>query len=115
MGWFSNGQCLSDARLDGKTAIITGASSGIGKVTALDFAKRGARVIMACRDLEKAAKAAQEIEEALKNSQNVGVLIIKKLDLSSFESVRKFSKEIIDTEPYVHLLINNGGIYLNYL
>ena len=42
----------------GKTAIITGSNSGIGKETALDFAKRGARVILACRDEKKASEAA---------------------------------------------------------
>lgn len=47
--------CTSKNKLMGKTVIITGASSGIGKATAIDLAGRGARVILACRDVKKAA------------------------------------------------------------
>lgn len=50
------GVCTSTNKLAGKTVIITGANAGIGKETTLDLAGRGARVIMACRDLKKAEK-----------------------------------------------------------
>ena len=70
--YLSGGVCRSKARLDGKTVIITRANTGIGKETALDLAKRGARVILACRDLDKANTAANEIREA---SGNSGILV----------------------------------------
>ena len=73
--------------MTGKTVVITGANSGIGKATALELAKRGARVIMACRDKCKAEKAVQEI----RRQTSCGQLIVRKLDLASLQSVRHFA------------------------
>lgn len=53
--------CVSTKRLDGKVAIVTGANSGIGFETAANLARRGATVIMACRNSERASNARQEI------------------------------------------------------
>ena len=55
--YISLGVCKSKTKLNGKTVIVTGANTGIGKETALDLAKRNARVILACRDLKKATEA----------------------------------------------------------
>ncbi|XP_010884226.2 retinol dehydrogenase 12-like isoform X1 [Esox lucius] len=96
----------SDVRLDDKTVVITGANTGIGKETALDLAKRGARVIMACRDMEKAEGALKEVIDGSGN-QNV---VIKKLDLSDTKSVREFAETINKEEPRLNILINNAGV-----
>uniref|UniRef100_A0A8C7GCS2 Retinol dehydrogenase 12-like n=1 Tax=Oncorhynchus kisutch TaxID=8019 RepID=A0A8C7GCS2_ONCKI len=86
----------STDRLDGKTVLITGANTGIGKETALDLAKRGARIIMACRDMEKAEGALKEVIEG-SGSQNV---VIKKLDLSDTKSICEFAETINKVTPH---------------
>ncbi|XP_043933846.1 retinol dehydrogenase 13-like isoform X2 [Protopterus annectens] len=106
--WFAGGVCKNKARLDGKTVIVTGANVGIGRETAKDLAKRGARVILACRNLEQAAKAADEIR---KESGN-GNVTTKHLDLSSLASVRRFAKDVQESESALHILINNAGIMM---
>ncbi|KAK9501503.1 hypothetical protein O3M35_012215 [Rhynocoris fuscipes] len=100
------GICKSDKKMNGKTVIITGANSGIGFETALDIAKRGARVIMACRDLERAQKARDEIVRKAKN-ENV---VVRQIDLSSLKSVREFAQEINISEPRLDVLIHNAGV-----
>merc|ERR1712080_450330 len=61
--YFAGGVCKSQAKLHGKTVIITGSNTGIGKETAKDLAQRGAKVILACRNMERANKAAEEIRK----------------------------------------------------
>ncbi|KAI4871240.1 hypothetical protein NFI96_019763 [Prochilodus magdalenae] len=96
----------SDVKLHGKTVLITGANTGIGKETAIDLAKRGARIIMACRDMEKAEAALKEVIEASGN-QNV---VTRKLDLSDSKSIREFAQTINSEEKEVNILINNAGV-----
>ncbi|XP_055737619.1 retinol dehydrogenase 12-like isoform X1 [Salvelinus fontinalis] len=98
----------SAARLDDKTVLITGANTGIGKETALDLAKRGARIIMACRDMEKAEGALKEVIQG-SGSQNV---VIKKLDLSNTKSIREFAETINKEETKLNILINNAGVMM---
>ena len=61
-----------------------------GKETAKNLVQRGAKVILACRNSERANKAAEDI----RNSTNQGTICVMKLDLASFESVRQFAKEV---------------------
>ena len=79
---------------------------GIGKETALDLAKRGASVILACRDLSKAIEAADFIRKQTGN----GNVFVEILDLASLESVRQFSKKINKQEERIDILAINAGI-----
>ncbi|XP_013393972.1 retinol dehydrogenase 13-like [Lingula anatina] len=95
-----------DTQIPGKTVIITGASSGIGKATALELTKRGARVILACRDL----KAAEEVKTKIIEETNSSLVFVKKLDLASLTSIRNFAADINKTQKRVDVLINNAGV-----
>lgn len=107
--WLLSGRCNSKARLDGKVAIITGANCGIGKATALDFVRRGARVIIACRDLKKAEEAAADIRRDTKDMEGAGQLVVVKLDLASLASVRQCAQQLLRSEKHIHILVNNAG------
>ncbi|XP_026205430.1 retinol dehydrogenase 12 [Anabas testudineus] len=96
----------SDVQLKGKTAIVTGANTGIGKFIALDFARRGARVILACRSEARGTGALQEIREKSGNSD----VHLRLVDLSSLDSVREFAKRILEEEKALHILVNNAGV-----
>ena len=85
--------------------MITGGNTGIGKETARILAWRKARVIIGCRNITKGLQAAADIIESTGN-RNVEV---KKLDLSSFQSIRDFAEEIDKEEERVDVLINNAG------
>ena len=98
--------CPSKALMVGKTVIITGANSGIGKATALELAKRQARVILACRDEELANAAVRDIRKKTASGQ----LVVKRLDLASLASVKKFVEDVSNDEDRVDVLINNAGV-----
>ncbi len=91
----------------GKTVVITGANSGIGKVTARELAKGGARVIMACRNMEAANAAAEEIRGVSGNDE----ISVVHLDLGSFASVRACAASIAAYSARIDVLINNAGTY----
>ena len=83
---------------------FAGSNTGIGKITAQEISKKGARVIMLCRDTEKAEKTATEIRKDTGNQVEV-----LKLDLSSLQSVRDCAKTLLEKEEKVDILINNAG------
>jgi NAD(P)-dependent dehydrogenase (short-subunit alcohol dehydrogenase family) len=85
--------------------IITGANCGIGYETACDLANRGATIVLACRDVEKAHLAAQSIR-AKSNNQNV---VVEYLDLASLDSVKKFAVNFLKKYERLDVLINNAG------
>lgn len=89
-----------------KVAVVTGANTGIGRVTALELAERGARVLVLCRSEEKGTTAAAEIRKEA-NSERVEYV---HLDLASMESVRRCAAEVLDRVSAIHLLVLNAGV-----
>ena len=84
--------------------LFLGCNTGIGKITAHEISKKGARVIMLCRNTEKAEEAATEIRKDTGNQVDV-----HKLDLSSLKSVRECAQTLLDKEDKIDILINNAG------
>lgn len=97
--------CPSKNRLDGKTVIITGANTGIGKSTAMELARRGARLVLGCRDRAKGEAVARILRKKSGN-QNV---FASRLDLGSLLSIRQFVDEFLQQEQKLHVLINNAA------
>ena len=96
--------CPSSGRLDGKLVVVTGANTGIGRETAKGLAARGARVVLACRNVEKGQEVVAEIE---KDGGSAEVIM---LDLQSFGSVRKFAATLAANYPKLDILVNNAGV-----
>ncbi|XP_071390312.1 dehydrogenase/reductase SDR family member 12 isoform X1 [Centroberyx affinis] len=97
-----------DVNLSGRSFMITGANSGIGKSTALEIANRGGTVHMVCRNKGRAEAAKDEIVEHSKN-QNVHVHIV---DMSSARQVWEFAQNFSQNNS-LHVLINNAGCMVN--
>jgi len=89
-----------------KTFIITGANTGIGKITARELARAGARVILACRNRDKTLGVIDEIKRETGN-QNLEFVA---LDLADLTSVRKAAGEINAKNVAIHGLVNNAGL-----
>ncbi|XP_004080572.1 retinol dehydrogenase 13 isoform X1 [Oryzias latipes] len=102
----TGGRCPSKATITGKTVVITGANTGIGKETARELAKRGGRILMGCRDMEKCETAAKEIRGATLNPH----VYACHLDLASIKSIREFAERVNKEEKRVDVLINNAGV-----
>ncbi|KAH7963530.1 hypothetical protein HPB52_021297 [Rhipicephalus sanguineus] len=87
-----------------RIAVVIFIFIGIGKETAKELARRKARVILACRNLQRAHQAAQDIF-----AETGEMVAVKQLDLCSFESVRTFAEDVLRTESRLDVLINNAG------
>ncbi len=90
----------------GRTAVVTGANSGLGYETARALAAKGATVIMACRRVEKGEEAAEQIRRETPGAD----LVVMALDLASLESVRHFADEFSRRYAALPVLINNAGV-----
>lgn len=96
---------LAGIDLNGKTILITGGSSGLGKESARALASHGAKVIITARNLKKAASVVDQIQ------QETGATVdIEELELSDFASIRAFAKRILERPEFIDVLILNAGI-----
>jgi len=89
-----------------RTIVITGATSGIGKVTARELARRGARVILACRSAERTRPVIAELARATGNDRLEHV----PLDLAEPASVRRCAEALLARDLPIHVLVNNAGL-----
>ena len=92
----------------GRTAVVTGANSGLGLATTRELARRGARVIMACRSTDKGESAASDIRRQAPEAK----LDVRPLDLGSLESIQAFANDFGLEAGRLDLLINNAGIMM---
>ena len=95
------------ASMQGKTVLITGANSGIGKETAVALARSGATVVFTSRDPEQGEQAAADIRQ--RSGADVALM---PLDLASFPSIRVLADGFLQRYDKLHVLINNAGLIL---
>ncbi|XP_066249617.1 retinol dehydrogenase 13-like [Euwallacea similis] len=93
-------------RAEGKVVIVTGANSGIGKETVWELARRGAKVYMACKDMERCEEARKDIVLDTKNKY----IYCRSCDLASLDSIRKFVNCFKSEEQKLDILVNNAGV-----
>lgn len=92
----------------GKTCLVTGANSGVGKFTAIGLAKFGVDVVMVCRDKGRGEAAQKEIIEK-SGSKNVDLMLC---DLSSQKQIRKFAEDFKGKYKKLHVFVNNAGLMI---
>jgi NAD(P)-dependent dehydrogenase (short-subunit alcohol dehydrogenase family) len=92
--------------LEGRTAVITGATSGLGRVVAEQLSGLGARVVLVGRSLEKLERAAEEIVESTGNRD----VAVEKADLGLMSEVRSLAHRLLRNEKVIHILVNNAAV-----
>lgn len=95
--------------MQGKVAIVTGANTGIGRETALELARQGAQVFLACRSQAKTQPVVDEINRQI-HDQDQGKAEFLPLDLGSFDSVRRCAELFLQKGLPLHVLVNNAGL-----
>ncbi len=95
---------MSDFRLDGRTALVTGASQGIGEAIARRFAAQGARLVLAARSEDKLETLAEELRSQGSDA------VAHRLDLADPEGVKSRLDELPDGFSDIEVLVNNAGI-----
>jgi len=99
-------QNKTDARLDGKTCVITGATSGVGYQSARQLAKAGARLVLLCRNPEKARKVQDELRSEFKAEADIFIA-----DMRILAEVGRAAKQISEKYPKIDILVNNAGVF----
>ena len=92
--------------LEGQLWVVTGANSGLGLETVKGLAQKGAQVVMACRDPQRASSAADEVRRVAPQAK----LELESLDLASLKSIEAFAARLKSSHPVIDGLINNAGI-----
>ena len=92
--------------LEGRTAVITGATSGLGRVVAEQLSGLGARVVLVGRSREKLERAAEEIVQATGNRD----VAVQKADLGLMSEVRSLARRLLRHEKSIHILVNNAAV-----
>ena len=94
-------EVLEGIDLSGKTVVITGGTSGLGRESARVMAGKGAKVVITGRNMEKARSVADEID---------GDVSVEELELGSFDSIKSFAQRLLADHPKIDILINNAGV-----
>jgi NAD(P)-dependent dehydrogenase (short-subunit alcohol dehydrogenase family) len=102
MGWTEDR--IGDRR--GSVAVVTGANSGIGYWVSVGLARVGARVVMACRDLERAEQAAERLRAEVGGAD----VVTHRLDLADLDGVEASARSLLSTHERIDLLVNNAGV-----
>lgn len=102
------GVCTSTRRLEGQVIIITGGNTGLGAEAAEDLARRGATLILACRNFDNTRETIKYIRAKTGNND----VHYMHLDLGSLQSVREFAREVLAAHPQIHTLVCNAGVWV---
>lgn len=91
--------------MEGKICIVTGGTSGIGKVAARELARRGATIVIVGRDEQRGSRAVAELKREADNDW----ISFKRADLSSQKDIRRLARDIVKSHPRIDVLLNNAG------
>ena len=97
------------ADLRGRTCLVTGANSGIGRAAAAGLARQGARVVMLCRDAERG----EEARRAIAAETGSAAVELRLVDLSHQASIRAAVRRLAEEDQPLHVLVNNAGVWLH--
>ena len=104
--FFKGAQCKAKHSMKGKVIIVTGASAGLGKESAIDLVKQGGQVILACRNESKTKEAMKCL-----NEEEQKLIKFIKLDLCDFDSIIKFVETVKKEYKKIDILMNNAGLF----